>query len=248
LEPAVEKKALSNEHSGGGTSPSSKSRSKRTPVATAYHHRSRLKDAVTPAPKWKRPNAQKHGVFSECPTIPGEDPREFQELHSALIDEWQPAGPSEEDAVFSLADLMWRKRRAQRFIQAKLKRDTFYAGSPAFDETRGLALFAHFVDLAPEVALESCGNLLLSPDRLSHLKQKFPRSNYQSTKDWAEAIQREIQSVLHPAAAPEPGKKVDDDLTEAVIKLMSEWLMVIPCSTPQKSWKMNLNYGSGSRR
>ena len=71
--------------------------------------------------------AQKHGAFSVCPTIPGEDPREFQELHSALIDEWQPSGPSEEDAVFSLADLMWRKRRAQKFVQAKLRAATFDA-------------------------------------------------------------------------------------------------------------------------
>jgi hypothetical protein len=214
-------KDLDNEHSAGGIPPSSKSRSKRTLVARAHHHRSRRNDGATRIPQSKRANAQKHGFFAACPIIAGEDPREFEALHSALFDEWQPSGPSEEDAVFSLADLMWRKHRAQRFVQAKVKAATFYASSPTFDETRGLALFVHFMDLAPEVALENCGNLLLSPDRLSHLKQKFPRSNYQSTTDWAEAIQMEIHSVLYPAAAPEPEKKLD----EAVVKLMSEWLM-----------------------
>ena len=168
----MEKKDLNNEHSAGGIPPSSQSRSKRTPKVRAYHRRNRGNDCVARNPQSKRPNAQKHGVFSACPTIPGEDPREFQELHSALIDEWQPAGPSEEDAVLSLADLMWRKRRAQRFIQAKLTRATFDAGSPTFDEMRGLALFAYFMGSAPEVALENCGRLLLSPDRLIHLPEK----------------------------------------------------------------------------
>jgi hypothetical protein len=100
-------KDLNNDHSAGGISPSSKSRSKKTPGVRAYHPRKGDNGGVARNPQSKRPNAQKHGVFSESPTIPGEDPREFQELHSALIDEWQPAGPSEEDAVFSLADLMW---------------------------------------------------------------------------------------------------------------------------------------------
>ena len=110
-------KSVNNDHTAGGISPSSKSRSKRTPGVRAYHRRNRGNDGVARNPQWKRPNAQKHGAFSVCPTIPGEDPREFQELHSALIDEWQPSGPSEEDAVFSLADLMWSKLRAQRFPQ-----------------------------------------------------------------------------------------------------------------------------------
>ena len=34
-----------------------------------------------------------------------------RELCPDLIDEWQPSGPTEIDAVLSFADLMWRKRR-----------------------------------------------------------------------------------------------------------------------------------------
>jgi hypothetical protein len=37
---------------------------------------------------------------------------EFIELYAAVIEEWQPSGPTEAEAVFSLADLMWHKRRA----------------------------------------------------------------------------------------------------------------------------------------
>ena len=46
--------------------------------------------------KHKRPNAQKHGVFAEPLILPGEDPREFEALHAALIEEWSPSGPSEQ--------------------------------------------------------------------------------------------------------------------------------------------------------
>jgi len=221
----MEKKDLNNDHTAGGIPPSSKTPPKRTRAMAAYRHRSRLNDAAVRIPQWKRPNAQKHGAFSVCPTIPGEDPREFQELHSALIDEWQPSGPSEEDAVFSLADLMWRKCRAQRFVQAKLKAATFDARTPAFDESRGLAIFAYVMSIAPELAFETCANKFLPAKMSDRLKQKFPRSSYQSTTDWAEAILTDIQSFLQPAAAREPGKKIDD-LTMAIVKLMLEWSTV----------------------
>jgi hypothetical protein len=235
LEPAKEKKEdVIDELAGGGISPSSKSRSKRKPAAEARRDLSRCNDAAVQILQSKRPNAQKHGAFSTCPTIPGEDPHEFQELHSALIDEWRPSGPSEEDAVFSLADLMWRKRRAQRFVQAKLVVATVDPGSPAYDETRGLALFAYAMAAAPEVAFETCGKFL-SAEISDRLKQKFPRSSYQSTTDWAEAILTEIQSILEPAAAGKPGKKLDDltEATQAVVKLILEQRMVntVQCAT-----------------
>ena len=93
----MEKKDLNNEHTVGRVPPS-KSRSKRRPAGRAHHYRNRLNDAATGLPQRKRPNAQKHGIFAVNPTIPGEDVREFIELYSALIDEWQPSGPTEADA------------------------------------------------------------------------------------------------------------------------------------------------------
>jgi hypothetical protein len=50
----------------------------------------------------KRPNARKHGVFDATAILPGEDPREFEELHSALAGEWTPASATEEDVRFAL--------------------------------------------------------------------------------------------------------------------------------------------------
>jgi hypothetical protein len=90
-----------NKERGVGVQPSSKSRPRRKPAARAQGHRTRLNDTAVRNQNPKRPNAQKHGVFTVNPVMPGEDPREFEQLHFALIDEWQPSGPTEEDAVFS---------------------------------------------------------------------------------------------------------------------------------------------------
>jgi len=76
-----------------------------------------LRDAVVRRRQGKRPNAQKHGVFSTAVILRGEDWREFEALHSALIEEWAPSGPSEQSKVFGIADAEWRKLRSRRFVQ-----------------------------------------------------------------------------------------------------------------------------------
>ena len=151
----------------------------------------------------------------------GEDEQEFEELHSALIDEWQPSGPTEEDAVFSLADLMWRKCRAQKFVQAKWSQATYCSGSPTFVENLGLILFGDFMRLQPETAFERYANTFLTADNVSYLKQKFPRANYESTSEWAEAVRAEIQSLLPGPSAPRSRQL--DALAEIVSKMTTGW-------------------------
>ena len=88
-------------------------------IPPVLKHNSRLNNSVVLHRKHKRPNAQRHGVFAEPLILPGEDPREFEALHAALIEEWTPSGPSEQSRVFGMADAEWRKLRSRRFVQAK---------------------------------------------------------------------------------------------------------------------------------
>ena len=64
--------------------------------------------------KYKRPNAQKYGVYATPVIIPGEDRSEFQALLAELLAWWQPAGPDLRHAVHCLADTMWRLRRLKK--------------------------------------------------------------------------------------------------------------------------------------
>jgi hypothetical protein len=238
-------KDLNNEHSAGSISPSSKSRSKRRLAARARRDPSPLNDAVTRVPKRKRPNAQKHGVFAfvDFPTMPGEDVREYAELCTALVDEWEPSGPTEIDAVFSLADLMWRKLRAQRFLRTKLIERTFDPRSPTFDERRGFGLFILCLRSEPETAFERIASRLLTAATIRHLKQKFPRCNYQSTSEWAEAVITEIKSILLPAAPPSLEATVpgEGDLPEPLRQIPIRWKVNASIQNAKEDLEADLN-------
>jgi hypothetical protein len=66
------------------------------------------------------PNALRHGVYSAIAILPGEDLQEYVTLTASVILEWQPDGPTEMDAVVTITNCIWRKRRIQKFIDAKV--------------------------------------------------------------------------------------------------------------------------------
>ena len=163
-------------------------------------HNSRLTNSVVFHRKHKRPNAQKSGVFAEPLILPGEDSREFEALHSALIEEWTPSGPSEQSRVFGMADAEWRKLRSRRFAEAKAISNSFRPDHPAFDETRGLIAFGYQLCREPETAFAQYASNFLRADKIRYLNQKFPRQNFASIEEWTIAVVEEVKSVLLPAA------------------------------------------------
>ena len=156
----------------------------------------RLNNSAAPHRRRKRANAEKSGVFAEPLILPGEDPREFEALHSALIDEWTPSGPSEQSKVFGIADAEWRKLRSRRFVQAKAIANSLTPKHPAFDEARGLFTFGYLLCREPETAFAEHASKYLRADKIRYLNQKFPRQNFESTLAWAAAIAEEVESVL----------------------------------------------------
>ena len=170
--------------------------------------------------KSKRPNALKHGIYASAPIIEGEDPREFEEVHAALIEEWMPDGALEEDTVFSIAKAIWRKRRAQLFLEVQLMTTILDVQNRFFDETIGLRAFAALLNEKPERAFEEQSRYLRA-DKIDYLKKKVPRSNFNSSSEWAQAVINEIKTALLPAAtfkapeAPEPRDELVELLDEA---------------------------------
>jgi len=182
-------------------------------IAPVLKHNSGLSNSVVLHPKHKRPNALKRGVFATPVIIPGEDPREYQELLGALLDEWKPSGPTLQHAVHGLADWMWRLRRLKKSIQTELHVNTFDPRHPAFDDVWGFTMFLSCLRSDPETCFGESARKYLRAKNVDHLTQKFPRSNYQSASEWAKAVTTEILSVLMPAAPgfepPESEGKVD---------------------------------------
>jgi len=149
----------------------------------------------------KHDNALKHGVFATIIILPWEDPEEFRTLHTELIAEWNPVGPTEEDAVFSLAKGMWRKRRMQLFLNNDMHRCSTYPDHPAYHEINALRSFCKILESPSdkpedaEIALR-----LLSVKNRDHLREKFPQYDFESTSEWMQAMRKEVISVLLPEA------------------------------------------------
>jgi hypothetical protein len=150
-------------------------------------------------------NAVKHGVFTPA-FLPGEDPREFAALHAALIEEWKAMGPTEQDAVFTIANSMWRKARIQKFRQGKIAACKLDAAHPAYDEVDTLRGFAGVLEFAPECLDELLRCPFLSEKRKEHLTRKFPEESFETISARAQAIKNEIVSEILPSLSrcPKP--------------------------------------------
>jgi hypothetical protein len=180
----------------------------------APEHEGRLINSTIRSTKYKRPNALKHGVYATAVLIPGENRKEFEDLLAELLDEYKPSGPSLRHAVHCLADSMWRLRRLKKSVQTELYENTFDPHHPAFDEVWGSAMFIHYLGTEPETCFDKHAKKCLRPNKINDLKQKFPRTNYQSTVEWVKAVTTEILSV--PLAvkpqfeAPELGYRANE--------------------------------------
>ena len=136
------------------------------------------------------------------------------------------------DEVIELANLMWKRRRLRNFIQTKHIAGVFDPRSPAFNEAWGLVSFTYWLRTQPETCFEQNADTYwlretcfeqnakkyLLPDKINYLQQKFPRSNYQSTSEWVQAVTNEIFSVLLPGMPGHPGPGPREEADE-----MTEW-------------------------
>jgi hypothetical protein len=149
----------------------------------------------------KHGNALKHGVFAKIVILPWEDPEEFRILHTAVIAEWNPVGPTEEDAVFTIAKSMWRKRRMQLFLENDMERCSTYPDHVAYREAHMLRSFCEILESSANKPENfEFGFRLLSAENRDRLRRKFPQHDFQSTSEWIRAIQNEVTSVLLPDA------------------------------------------------
>jgi hypothetical protein len=167
----------------------------------------------------KQPNALKHGSFTQMTILPGENAREFAKLHHAVREEWNPIGPTEEDAALTIAKGIWRKGRIQRFLLGKALACSIDPTHPAYDEVSVLRGFCKLLEIEPDLLYKRLH--CLSEEVRQHLDLQVQVRNFNSTSARARAIQKEITSVLLPALE-RVEKSVDVCLYEAVALVSME--------------------------
>ena len=60
----------------------------------------------------------KHGAYA-MGLLPGEDPAAFEKLHKELVADYSPIGVLEEEVVWTMARLVWRRRHTDTFGAAQ---------------------------------------------------------------------------------------------------------------------------------
>ena len=70
----------------------------------------------------KKRNALKHGVIAPEVMLWSEKYLDYEALRAGLHEEWFPQGKTEEYEVNTLLDLLWRRRRLDRYAQIKMQK------------------------------------------------------------------------------------------------------------------------------
>jgi hypothetical protein len=78
---------------------------------------------ITDAPPKKR-GPIVHGMYAKDFLMPWEDPNEFAAVHQELVREYHPVGMSEEETIFHVALLFWKKRRLSMLHTTTALRDS----------------------------------------------------------------------------------------------------------------------------
>ena len=68
-------------------------------------------------------NALSHGAYSSEVVLPWENKQDFNDLHKSFQEELLPDGALEEETVYDLACLHWKKRRLNIGSQLAFRRD-----------------------------------------------------------------------------------------------------------------------------
>jgi len=149
--------------------------------------------------KSKNQNAVKHGAFAKVVILPGENVKEFEAIHQALINEWKPDGPAELDAVCTLAKCFWRKARLARYQQNEVatweEESESRRRGPIGRDIEMLFSFLENVESGSlgAVTEENLATKLAAPWP-GFYKIHSPRTDYDSDSAWLAAIVDDIKN------------------------------------------------------
>jgi hypothetical protein len=140
--------------------------------------------------KPKNSNAVKHGAFSIMIILPGEDREEFKALYDALVEEWDPQGPTQEDKVFNIANNMWRKRRSQRYLREAAELGDLINRR----EDRDIEAIIDFLEGAE--AGKPFSELKLPKRWVAALKKDIPRKKFDSDEAWHKKLVEAVNELF----------------------------------------------------
>ena len=164
-------------------------------------------------------NALKHGVLSQHTLLAHEDGAEFGGLLAALVEEHQPAGPTETHLVEELAGAIWRKRRVLQAEGASINRGLLTVTKARHDrptDTDGPARAA--VPFEPKMA----DTRLNSPVELAEAIRETPAETRQRAVD----AEEDLAATLRAAEIlRRGGVRAYDRAVRALVGNSAQWFV-----------------------
>ena len=150
----------------------------------------------------KKYNGLKHGGFAVELILPGERQEDFDALHEGLIAEWAPRGSIEEDAVRTLARLLWRKQRTENYWRSEALENMmkYVVASGGNQDIKSAAAIAEKLEVATNDREIEILLLRLPAQFGEAIRSSIPRANYTDPAQWASALVEYLDSELLPTA------------------------------------------------
>jgi hypothetical protein len=147
-----------------------------------------------------KPNALKHGVYSKKVLLWGEKYEDYESLRAGAVKEYYPDGPSEEYLVDWLVELLWRRRRAVRYDEIKLKNRltgirTNNKNQPFWEML--LSLANSFAKLTSAEEVEN-RLTLVQPRCRNYVVARWPLAKDDDPKTWGARIAKGLAALKVP--------------------------------------------------
>ena len=175
--------------------------------------------------RFRKPNALKHGAFSELELLPWEDADEYEELRRALFQEHQPEGPLQEDCVNTILTNLWRKRR----VRAKRNFDI----AAALDKLENRVLWEEplpLFDTREETTINALKAKLERPSA-ERARPTGPRDDYSQLLGFSSSLYRELSGRLLKGIISMLPAEFSAHLNEKVpsekFEYHSEWVVAV---------------------
>ena len=172
-----------------------------------------MSDLLTITDNKSSRNALKHAVYSTDIVLSWESKSEFEALLQALREDYNPQGASEEEAVFDLASLHWKKRRLN--IGSKL----------AFHRQSGSEKLTEASKGGWEGVAEHLSKSAAHSDQLTDGVRAMAKDQATATRQLCDLVVKHVTEAVFPSA-PNAGPKKEQTDIEPLITLVKELKIV----------------------
>lgn len=170
--------------------------------------------------RFRKPNALKHGAFSNVELLPWEDANEYEELRRGLFEEHQPEGPLQEDCVNTVLTNLWRKRR----LRAKRNFDI----AAALDKVENRVLWEEplpLFDTKEETTINALKAHLKGP------RPTRPLDDYEQLLGFSSSLYRELDGTILKVKITMLPREFSSHLNEKVpcenFEYTSQWVFAL---------------------